>query len=124
MDTYSVHVGSTVSSIVTGKPVGLGGSVGRREATGRGVAYLVNRTMDTIKVDASKATAVVQGYGNVGSIAALSLARYGVKIIGISDASGGIFNAAGINLWDLDRHVAERKTVAGFPGAEAISNEQ
>src|SRR5439155_26342344 len=97
MDTYSMHVGSTVPSIVTGKPVGLGGSVGRREATGRGVAYLVNRTMDTIKVDASKATAVVQGYGNVGSIAALSLARYGVKITGISDASGGVFNPAGIN---------------------------
>jgi glutamate dehydrogenase (NAD(P)+) len=123
MDTYSVHVGSTVSSIVTGKPVGIGGSVGRREATGRGVAYLVNRAMDTLKLEAGKATAVVQGYGNVGSVAALSLARYGVKIIGISDANGGLFNAGGINLWDLDKHVAAHRTVAGFPNAEPITNE-
>src|SRR5437773_6706427 len=106
MDTYSVHMGSTISSIVTGKPVGIGGSVGRREATGRGVGYLVNRAMDTIRLDAAKATAVVQGFGNVGSVAAFSLPRYGVQIIGISDANGGIFNGAGINLWDLDKHVA------------------
>src|SRR5204863_4515476 len=68
MDTYSVHMGSTISSIVTGKPVGIGGSVGRREATGRGVGYLVNRAMDTVKLEAARATAVVQGYGNVGSV--------------------------------------------------------
>src|SRR2546428_5287760 len=89
MDTYSVHMGYSVPSIVTGKPVGIGGSVGRREATGRGVAYLVNRATDTIGLDIGKATAVVQGYGNVGSIAALSLARYGVKVNGGSDVSGG-----------------------------------
>src|SRR5262249_18688186 len=75
MDTYSVHAGYTVPSIVTGKPVGLGGSLGRREATGRGVGYLVNRATDTIGLDISKATAVVQGFGNVGSVEALSLAR-------------------------------------------------
>ncbi len=124
MDTYSVHMGSTVSSIVTGKPVGLGGSVGRREATGRGVGYLVNRAMDTIKLDAAKATAVVQGYGNVGSIAALSMARNGLKIIAVSDAAGGLFNAAGLDLWKLDDHVAKERTVVGFSGAEPITNEQ
>ena len=124
MDTYSVHMGSTISSIVTGKPVGIGGSVGRREATGRGVGYLVNRAMDTIKLDAAKSTAVVQGYGNVGSIAALSLAKYGVKIIAISDANGGIQNARGIDLWALDKYVAKEKTVAGFSEAEPITNEQ
>src|SRR3954468_9749576 len=91
MDTYSVHVGATVPGIVTGKPVGLGGSLGRREATGRGVAYLVNRASDTINLVMSGATAAVQGFGNVGSIAALSLARYGVKIIAVSDAFGGIY---------------------------------
>src|SRR2546426_5911085 len=85
MDSYSMHAGHTVSSIVTGKPVGLGGSVGRREATGRGVAYLVNRAMDTTKLDASRATAVIQGYGNVGSVAAMSLARLGVKVTAVSD---------------------------------------
>ena len=124
MDTYSVHMGSTVSSIVTGKPVGIGGSVGRREATGRGVGYLVNRAMDTVKLDAAKATAVVQGYGNVGSIAALSLAKYGVKIIAISDVNGGVYNANGLDLWALDRHVAEHRSVVGFPEAEALSNEE
>ncbi|HEY2951284.1 MAG TPA: Glu/Leu/Phe/Val dehydrogenase, partial [Verrucomicrobiae bacterium] len=124
MDTYSVHMGSTVPSIVTGKPVGLGGSLGRREATGRGVGYLVNRAMDTIRLDAAKATAVVQGYGNVGSVAALSLARYGVKIIAVSDASGGLFNAKGIDLWKLEHHLTAKKTVAGFSEADAITNAQ
>src|SRR5437773_4255537 len=117
MDTYSVHVGATVPGIVTGKPVGLGGSLGRREATGRGVAYLVNRASDTIGLDLAKATAVVQGFGNVGSIAALSLARYGVKIVAITDAIGGAYNANGLDLWALEKHVAQNKTVAGFAGA-------
>lgn len=124
MDTYSVHAGYSVPSIVTGKPVGLGGSLGRREATGRGVAYLANRATDTIGLDMNKATAVVQGYGNVGSIAALSLARYGAKVIAVSDAFGGLYNSKGLNLWDVDKHVAEHKTVVGFPEAEAVTNEQ
>src|SRR6267154_751347 len=124
MDTYSVHAGYTVPSIVTGKPVGLGGSLGRREATGRGVGYLVNRASDTIGLNVANATAVVQGYGNVGSIAALSLARYGVKVIAVSDALGGIYNRNGLNLWELEKHVAARKTVTGFAEAEPITNEQ
>jgi len=124
MDTYSMHMGSTVPSIVTGKPVGLGGSVGRREATGRGVAYLVNRAMDTTHLDAAKATAVVQGYGNVGSVTALSLARYGVRIIAVSDANGGLYNPKGIDLFKLELHARKNKTVFGFPEAEPISNEQ
>src|SRR5437899_2936232 len=124
MDSYSMHMGYTVPSIVTGKPVGLGGSVGRREATGRGVGYLVNRAMDTTQLDAAKATAVVQGYGNVGSIAALSLARYGVRVIAVSDANGGLFNPKGIDLFKLDLHMRRDKTVVGFPEAERITNEQ
>ena len=124
MDTYSVHMGYSVPSIVTGKPVLLGGSLGRREATGRGVAYLVNRAADTVGLDCGKATAVVQGFGNVGSVAALSLAKYGVKIIAVSDAFGGVYNAGGLEVWQLDRYVAEHKTVVGFPEAEPISNAQ
>jgi glutamate dehydrogenase (NAD(P)+) len=124
MDTYSVYAGHTVPSIVTGKPVSIGGSLGRREATGRGVAYLVNRASDTIGLDLAHATAAVQGFGNVGSIAALSLARYGVKIIAISDAFGGIQNPKGLDLWALEKHVAEKKTVVGFPESEPITNEQ
>src|SRR6266481_4629647 len=124
MDTYSMHAGYTVPSIVTGKPVGLGGSLGRREATGRGVGYLVNRASDTIGLDMSKATAVVQGFGNVGSVAALSLARYGVKVIAVTDAFGGVYNSNGLNLWELEKYAATNKTVAGFSEAEPITNEQ
>ncbi|HXT41864.1 MAG TPA: glutamate dehydrogenase, partial [Candidatus Angelobacter sp.] len=100
------------------------GSVGRREATGRGVSYLINRTMDVIGLDANKTTAVVQGYGNVGSVTAFSLAKYGVKIIAISDVNGGIYNPKGIDLWKLDHHNTEKKTVVGFEEAEPIPNEQ
>jgi len=124
MDTYSVHAGHTVPSIVTGKPVGLGGSLGRREATGRGVAYLVNRATDTIGLDIGKSTAAVQGYGNVGSIAALSLARYGAKIVAVSNVTGGIYNPNGLDLFALERHVTANKSVVGFPESEPISNEQ
>ena len=124
MDTYSVHTGYTVPSIVTGKPVNLGGSLGRREATGRGVAYLINRAMDTIGLAASQATAAVQGFGNVGSITALSLSRYGVKILAVSDVNGGVFNQRGLDLPALEKHAQNAGTVAGFTGADPISNEQ
>jgi glutamate dehydrogenase (NAD(P)+) len=127
MDTYSVHTGYTVPSIVTGKPVAIGGSLGRRESTGRGVGYLINRAMDVIGLEPRNTRGVVQGFGNVGSVAAFSLAKYGVKIVGISDVSGGIFNDKGIDLWALDKYLADERNeriVTGFPGAEAISNEQ
>ena len=124
MDTYSVHMGYSVPGVVTGKPVLLGGSVGRREATGRGVGYLANRAMDVIGLEAGKATAVVQGYGNVGSVAAFSLAKHGVKIIAVSDALGGVFNVKGLDLWELEKYVAKTRSVAGFPESEPLSNEQ
>jgi glutamate dehydrogenase (NAD(P)+) len=124
MDSYSVHVGATVPSIVTGKPVLLGGSLGRREATGRGVGYLVNRAADTVGLNMSGATAVVQGFGNVGSVAAFSMARYGVKVIAVSDAIGGVYNANGLDIPALEKHVAQTRSVAGFAEAEPITNEQ
>src|SRR5207249_11649398 len=84
MDTYSVYQGYAVSEIVTGKPVSIGGTEGRREATGRGVVYLIERAMNMLKMDSEKSTAIVQGFGNVGSVAALSLAlKRGLKICGI-----------------------------------------
>ena len=124
MDTYSMHEGSSVPGIVTGKPVGLGGSLGRREATGRGVAYLINRAADAIGLDLSKSTAVIQGFGNVGSIAAYSLARYGTKIIAVSDVHGGIYNAQGLDAPALEKYAAQHGSLAGFPGAEPMANEQ
>ena len=124
MDTYSMHEGHAVPGIVTGKPVGLGGSLGRREATGRGVAYLINRAADALGLDLGKCTAVVQGFGNVGSVTAYSLGRYGAKVIAVSDVYGGIYNARGLDLLALEKHAAENRTVVGFSGAEPVSNEQ
>lgn len=124
MDTYSVHMGYSVPGVVTGKPVLLGGSVGRREATGRGVGYLANRAMDVLGLESSKATAVVQGFGNVGSVAAFSLARFGVKIIAVSDAFGGVYNQGGLDLMALDKHVTANRSIVGFAGGDPISNEQ
>ena len=96
MDTYSVYQGYCVNEIVTGKPVSIGGTEGRREATGRGVVYLIERAMDMLKMDPEKCTAIVQGFGNVGSVAALSLAlKTGVKVVGISDAHRGALQSQG-----------------------------
>jgi glutamate dehydrogenase (NAD(P)+) len=104
--------------------VGIGGSLGRRESTGRGVGYLINRAMDTLGLAPGSCRAVVQGFGNVGNVAAFSVAKYGVKVVGVSDAFGGLHNPQGIDLWELQKHLATERTMAGFPGAEAISNEQ
>ncbi len=124
MDTYSLQSGHCVPAVVTGKPVSLGGSLGRRESTGRGVAYLISRAMDTVGISAQGATAVVQGYGNVGAVAAASLNRMGLRVIAVSDAFGGLHNANGIDLVKLDEHVAKTRSIVGFEGADAISNEQ
>ena len=100
MDTYSVHMGYAVPEIVTGKPVSIGGTIGRREATGRGVAYLVERAFDTLKMRGDRSTAVIQGFGNVGSVAADWLAHHdGVKIIAIGDAFANIYNAGESMSW-------------------------
>jgi len=124
MDTYSAHMGYTEPSIVTGKPVGLGGSLGRREATGRGVAYLISRATDTIGLDITQANAVVQGYGNVGSVAAMALTRHGAKVIAVSDVKGGVYNPKGLDLWNLNEHVAKHGSVVGFPEAEPLTDEE
>ncbi|TLD71545.1 Glu/Leu/Phe/Val dehydrogenase [Phragmitibacter flavus] len=124
MDTYSTHSGYSVPGVVTGKPVNLGGSLGRRESTGRGVGFLVGRAMEHIKLAPENTTAVIQGFGNVGSVAAGSIARFGTKIIAVSDAFGGIYNAKGLDLNLLDAHVTKNRTVVGFPEAEPITNEE
>ena len=123
MDTYSMHMGYATPSIVTGKPVAIGGSLGRREATGRGVAYLVSRAMDTLGMTASQCTAVVQGFGNVGSVAAHSLVKYGVRVIAVSDVQGGVINLKGLDIEALDHFATKHKTLMGFPGGDAIAND-
>jgi glutamate dehydrogenase (NAD(P)+) len=124
MDTYSVHAGHPVPGVVTGKPVGIGGSLGRREATGRGVAYLAGRAMDTLGLAAERATAVVQGYGNVGSVAAQSLVKQGLRVVAVGDATGAIHHRNGLNLAQLDRWVSEKRTVVGFPESEPLPTEE
>lgn len=124
MDSYSMHAGYTVPSIVTGKPLSIGGSVGRREATGRGVAHLVARAADTIGLDIKNATAVVQGYGNVGAVAAQTLDGFGATVIAVSDVFGGIYNARGLDLEKLAAHVIQHRTIKGFSEAESVTNEQ
>ncbi len=122
MDTYSHQVGHTVPSIVTGKPVSIGGSLGRKEATGRGVAFLANLASDMLKLP-QDSRVIVQGFGNVGSYAAEGMAKYGSRIVGISDVSGGVYNPKGLDLKALEDHVKATGNVAKFHGGDKISNE-
>ncbi len=124
-DTYSMKVGYACPEIVTGKPVELGGCVGRREATGRGVTYCIELAAEDHKLPLTGATAVVQGYGNVGSVTCEELHRRGVKVIGVGDRYAAIHNPRGLDIPALYRHVYENrdnplKTVDGFPGGEKI----
>jgi glutamate dehydrogenase (NAD(P)+) len=122
MDTYSMHVGYTVPGVVTGKPISLGGSEGRNEATARGCVFTIVKAAEHLGMDLKKAKVAVQGYGNAGSIAAQLMAAEGSSIIAVSDSTGGIRNMAGL---DPDRVIAWKKehgTVKGFPGAEDITN--
>jgi glutamate dehydrogenase (NAD(P)+) len=121
MDTYSVYRGHAVNEIVTGKPVSIGGTEGRREATGRGVVYLIERAMDVLKLDPEKMTAIIQGFGNVGSVAALSLAlKTGVKVIGISDAYAAIHNPEGIDVRAAEQHVLKKGNLRAFREGDRI----
>jgi glutamate dehydrogenase (NAD(P)+) len=125
MDTYSMHEGNPVPQIVTGKPVALGGSAGRKEATGRGVAYLVNRALDNLNMKSEGTRVVVQGFGNVGSITAQQLHRFGARIIGVSDFTGGLHNSHGLDVNKLIDHTTRHGSLEGFvDGCEPITNDE
>jgi glutamate dehydrogenase (NAD(P)+) len=124
MDTYSQQVGYPVPEIVTGKPVVLGGSLGRAEATGRGLVYLIVEAAEFLGLDLGSSTAVVQGFGNVGVNAAKFLEENGVQIIAVSDVSGGIFNPKGLSVSALQQHIDEHGTLDGCALGEPISNEK
>ncbi len=122
MDTYSMHVGYTVPGVVTGKPIALGGSEGRNEATARGAVYCIVEAADHLGMDLRGATVAVQGFGNAGSIAARLISDEGAKVVAVNDSTAGIRNMAGL---DIDRVIAwksEHGSVGGFPGAEEITN--
>lgn len=123
MDTYSNFVGSPQPGIVTGKPAALGGSVTRREATGRGAIAVTAQAMEKIGKTYEGSNVVIQGFGNVGRYAALDSYERGAKVIAINDLGGGIFNPKGINIPELFKHIAKSHTVAGFDGADELSEE-
>jgi glutamate dehydrogenase (NAD(P)+) len=120
MDTYSMYQGRTVTEIVTGKPVASGGTEGRREATGRGVAYLISRALECIGRPSAGATAIVQGFGNVGSHAAETLVQRGMKIIGVSDHTACYFDPRGLDFPALLKHGREKGMLAGFSNQLSI----
>jgi glutamate dehydrogenase (NAD(P)+) len=123
MDTYSQQKGHTVPGVVTGKPIEIGGSHGRREATGRGVVTCMLEACREIGLALQGARVVVQGFGQVGSAAARIAVQHGAKLVGLSDVSGGLFAPGGLELGELDRYVAENGQLKGFPGADAVSND-
>jgi glutamate dehydrogenase (NAD(P)+) len=122
MDTYSMQKGYAVPEIVTGKPISVGGSVFRREATGAGVVIVTERACQRLGVPLSQQRCVVQGFGNVGSVAAQELVGRGATVIAVSDVSGGVLREEGLDLAELQAWVSEKGSLAGYPGATTISN--
>jgi glutamate dehydrogenase (NAD(P)+) len=120
MDTYSMHVGHTETAVVTGKPVEMGGSLGRREATGRGVMVVTREAAAHLGLPLAGLRIAIQGFGNVGSVSADLLARAGARIVAVTDIEGGVHNAAGLDIPALLQWTAARRTVAGFLGADRL----
>jgi len=124
MDTYSMNKGYSVPGVVTGKPLSIGGSLGRNEATATGCVYVIEDAAKKIGMDLKGATVVVQGYGNAGSIAAMLLHDRGCKVIGVSDSRGGVFNPEGMDPHKVLEHKKETGTVVGYPGTKKITNKE
>jgi len=118
MDTYSMHMRQTVTAVVTGKPINIGGSRGRREATGRGIMIVCDEAIKKLDMSRDSTRVIVQGFGNVGSNAALLMALAGYKIIGILEVDGGLYNPKGIDVKALSEHRQRNRTITGFAGAE------
>jgi glutamate dehydrogenase (NAD(P)+) len=123
MDTYSMTQGKSVPGVVTGKPIIVGGSAGRREATGRGIVFVLYQAAKSLGQELRGKKIVVQGFGNVGGVAARLLWNDGCTIVGVSDVKGGVYLPGGLDVRQLQSHVAEAGSVVGFPGAEGLSNE-
>jgi glutamate dehydrogenase (NAD(P)+) len=124
MDTYSMHMRQTVTSVVTGKPLTIGGSQGRTEATGRGVMVACNESLRYLEMDRQGCRVIIQGFGNVGSNAARLMQEQGYKIIGIAERDGGLYNSSGIDVPQLIEYKYRNNTILGFQGAEAMPSEE
>jgi glutamate dehydrogenase (NAD(P)+) len=124
MDTFSMHRGFSIPAVVTGKPVEIGGSLGRTEATGRGVAVTMLEAMKLCNLSPDKSTVAVQGFGNVGSVAARLAHEVGLTVVAVSSSKGGVYKETGLDPFALSKHAEEAGSPIGFPGAEAITNEE
>jgi glutamate dehydrogenase (NAD(P)+) len=124
LDQYSIESGYSQTGVVTGKPIEIGGSLGREAATGLGVVFMIERALHAMNKKVPEATIAVHGFGKVGMHAAIEAYALGARIVAVSDVQGGLYNRKGINVADLVRYVKETKTVKGFPEAEAITNEE
>jgi glutamate dehydrogenase (NAD(P)+) len=124
MDTYSMHMGHTVTSVVTGKPLNIGGSRGRMEATGRGVQVICDESMRYLEMPVDGCRVIIQGFGNVGSNASLLLMERGYKIIGIAEKDGGLLNPNGIEIHQLLEYKRRNNTILGFRNAEAVPSDE
>ena len=124
MDTYSMHARHTVNAVVTGKPIDLGGSAGRREATGRGILFVVNEAIKRFKMKPAETRVVVQGSGNVGGIGARLMHESGYKVVAISDIHGGIYNPKGIDIAKALQYLATTRSFEGYDGVEFVNNHE
>ena len=124
MDTYSMTIGYSCPGVVTGKPIEIGGSLGRKEATGRGVFYVTRELAKREGFDLRKATVVVQGFGNVGSNAANIFAEHGTRVVGISDVGGGLYDSKGLDLHDIMEYRKTHDSIADYPKAEHVAIEK
>jgi glutamate dehydrogenase (NAD(P)+) len=124
MDTYSMHVGHTATAVVTGKPIEMGGSLGRREATGRGVMIVTREAAKHLGLEIKGATVAVQGFGNVGSVSADLLAKIGAKIVAVTDWKGGVYNDKGLDIAKMIDFAKQHRTIEGFPGGEPLASDK
>src|SRR6187402_760947 len=122
MDTYSMHVGHTETAVVTGKPIEMGGSLGRREATGRGVMIVTREAAKHLALDIKGATVAVQGFGNVGSVSADLLSKIGARIVAVTDWKGGVYNDKGLDITKMIEYAKQHRSIDGFPGGETLDN--
>ncbi len=124
LDTYSTDTGYSQTGVVTGKPIEIGGSLGRDSATGLGVVYVIEKAVQIINLKMTEARIAIQGFGKVGMHAAIEAYALGARVVAVSDISGGIYNEKGLNIPDLVRYVKENKVVKDFPGTQHISNSE
>jgi glutamate dehydrogenase (NAD(P)+) len=124
MDTYSMHKRHTVTAVVTGKPIEMGGSLGRREATGRGCMLVTREALKRLRMPIAGTRVAIQGFGNVGSIAAQLMEELGLKVVAVSDKSGGIYDPNGLRIKEVIQHVRQKRFLADYKEAEHIGNDQ